>query len=664
MDPYLTVEELLDPDLTVERTTDAGPARVAPDRPTSAVLPDRLTPAALPDRLTPAARTVGSACGSDWRRLRRPRRSSPGSSGPERPGHPVALAGVLARGGFTVRPRTFQLRENTFTMGSDCSPNHCRVPITRGDITMDCTASESEREQSSGKQRDSERGRDTGRSRDEGSVAALHQSAGNQAVKELHERGELQAKLEVSQPNDPAEREAERVATRVMRMSDADRSTDIEGGDAVGGTSASKATERQIESLTVGGRPLPRPERSYFGPRFGRDFDDVRIHTGDRAARAADDIGARAFTYGRHVVFNSGEFRPDTTDGRRLLAHELTHVVQQSGTGTGSVQRQQIPIGEDGGDARSFDTSEELASYVDEQLVDEVEAQAHRNINTFSVALESAWNSFEGTADDLIGEVNEDDQAKQWAKFGFGIAGLSAPALAALVGLNPPAVLGAGTIVTTLQLGSVDYPGGNPSSASDPADAKNATRELIDSIWETVNETEPRGYAEAIGERTKEESIGNVVNEHSVKLQAQDDLWQTDLLNESGNLDGNEVRSHVTDELERLWNLLTVDIQAEQAHESEAPAFGVGTSEEALDAFTDTVEEQFSDWQRQMRRHMPRRYQYWVQQAEGGEIPIDGFNRHAFKRDINVLGDIVAHEEFGTERTEERPQTGPRLEAP
>ena len=72
--------------------------------------------------------------------------------------------------------------------------------------------------------------------------------------------------------------------------------------------------------------------RATFEPRFGRDFSRVRVHTDARAAAAAAAIEARAFTVGRHIVFGAGEFAPDRPEGTRLLAHELTHVVQQDQT--------------------------------------------------------------------------------------------------------------------------------------------------------------------------------------------------------------------------------------------------------------------------------------------------------------------------------------------
>jgi outer membrane protein OmpA-like peptidoglycan-associated protein len=100
-----------------------------------------------------------------------------------------------------------------------------------------------------------------------------------------------------------------------------------------GGTSdVAPATAAQIGALRGGGQSLPAPERTFFESRFGHDFSDVRVHTNDQAAQTAGQVQALAFTTGHDIVFGAGQYRPGDTAGRRLMAHELTHVVQQSGT--------------------------------------------------------------------------------------------------------------------------------------------------------------------------------------------------------------------------------------------------------------------------------------------------------------------------------------------
>jgi len=83
--------------------------------------------------------------------------------------------------------------------------------------------------------------------------------------------------------------------------------------------------------LQTSGSPLDRESRSFFESRFGVDFSKVRIHSGAQAAGSAADVAAKAYTVGHSIVFNSAQFSPQTQEGRRLLAHELTHVVQQTG---------------------------------------------------------------------------------------------------------------------------------------------------------------------------------------------------------------------------------------------------------------------------------------------------------------------------------------------
>lgn len=103
------------------------------------------------------------------------------------------------------------------------------------------------------------------------------------------------------------------------------------------------------------GQPLSDSVRTFFEPRFGQSFADVRVHTDSVAARAARSIDALAYTSGSSVVFGQDRYRPDTREGQHLLAHELTHVVQQRGGVTAQVQRATTdPVGGVDPDAASF----------------------------------------------------------------------------------------------------------------------------------------------------------------------------------------------------------------------------------------------------------------------------------------------------------------------
>jgi len=89
--------------------------------------------------------------------------------------------------------------------------------------------------------------------------------------------------------------------------------------------------ESQINNLKGSGRSLSISERTFFEPRFGYDFSQVRVHTGPEANALATAVNALAFTTGTDIVFGSGQYAPETPGGLKLLAHELTHVAQQQG---------------------------------------------------------------------------------------------------------------------------------------------------------------------------------------------------------------------------------------------------------------------------------------------------------------------------------------------
>lgn len=168
-----------------------------------------------------------------------------------------------------------------------------------------------------------------------GTVTSLQQTVGNQAVQRLYEEGEIRGKVTISQPNDPAEREAEQVSEEILGMSEEEATSksrmEIDRKGASGNPTIGSDTKQEIESVTSGGKSLPPATRSFLEPRFGRNFSDVRVHTGSKADEAARSINARAFTYGKDIVFQNGEYQPNTRQGKELLAHELTHVEQQRG---------------------------------------------------------------------------------------------------------------------------------------------------------------------------------------------------------------------------------------------------------------------------------------------------------------------------------------------
>ncbi len=181
----------------------------------------------------------------------------------------------------------------------------------------------------------------------------------------------VQAKLKINEPGDRCEQEADQVAKQVMHMAEstvqraptcplADSPSGSDEKEMMQNTPArgqikpliqkqAKSEEELIKpELALGnagafaarpiahdvlhlpGRPLDAETRAFMEPRFGHDFGKVRIHTDAQSVRSAEALDALAYSTGYDIVFGEGRYTPRTTDGKKLLAHELTHVVQQS----------------------------------------------------------------------------------------------------------------------------------------------------------------------------------------------------------------------------------------------------------------------------------------------------------------------------------------------
>ena len=196
-------------------------------------------------------------------------------------------------------------------------------------------------------------------------ILFLQRTIGNQAVGMLIQSGGLQAKLRIGQPGDIYEQEADRVAEQVMSMPEPQVSKEtgvsnparnnsiqrkcpgcnkgtkigkeedeekLQKKEATGSTpDVVPELESSINAIRGGGRPLPESVRAFYEPRFGTDLSGVRVHTGSHAAETAKSINSKAFTIGNNIVFGRGQFAPDSHEGQRLMGHELTHVVQQTG---------------------------------------------------------------------------------------------------------------------------------------------------------------------------------------------------------------------------------------------------------------------------------------------------------------------------------------------
>jgi hypothetical protein len=161
----------------------------------------------------------------------------------------------------------------------------------------------------------------------------------------------IQCKLTVGAVDDPMEAEADAIADKVMRMPEnsfiqrkcshceeeekAQRkplASFIQKKESSGsGTVVSEAVNNQIASTRGSGSTLDSSTKSFMESRFGEDFSNVRIHTGQYASQLSQDLNAQAFTVGNDIYFNSGKYTPESNAGKYLLAHELTHTIQQQG---------------------------------------------------------------------------------------------------------------------------------------------------------------------------------------------------------------------------------------------------------------------------------------------------------------------------------------------
>lgn len=159
----------------------------------------------------------------------------------------------------------------------------------------------------------------------------------------------IQTKLTMSRPGDTYEQEAEQVSETIMRMPTLyTREARLQLPEEMTILQAREYPNHILESTPVvqtyspdlqdEGYPLPQPVRAFFEPRFGYNFSHVRVHTDERAAELADAVHAQAFTLGRNIVFGVGQYKPETSEGKTLLAHELTHVVQQGNTPANGVK--------------------------------------------------------------------------------------------------------------------------------------------------------------------------------------------------------------------------------------------------------------------------------------------------------------------------------------
>jgi Domain of unknown function (DUF4157) len=160
------------------------------------------------------------------------------------------------------------------------------------------------------------------------------------------------------------------------------------------GTAPPLAPPQVERVLSAPGQPLDPATRAFMEPRFGHSFDQVRIHTGSQPAESARSIGALAYTVGRNIVFNQGRYSPRTPEGQRLLAHELTHVVQQNSAAVARRVQRDLIYGSDYKRPYSDDPTETKSS--------EAKTWYPATIDFTATASGSGGGSGSATFDDLI----------------------------------------------------------------------------------------------------------------------------------------------------------------------------------------------------------------------------------------------------------------------
>lgn len=163
--------------------------------------------------------------------------------------------------------------------------------------------------------------------------------------------GALQPKLAISKPGNEYEQEADLIAEQMMRTPEpqmqlacpcgggcrkcqtqflVDRKEHVQTKRKDSSAATGTAPPLVYKALTSPGSPLDSPTRAFFEHRLGQDLSQVRVHTDNAAARSAAGINAKAYTVRQHVVFGEGRYQPHSDSGKRLLAHELVHTLQQA----------------------------------------------------------------------------------------------------------------------------------------------------------------------------------------------------------------------------------------------------------------------------------------------------------------------------------------------
>lgn len=150
----------------------------------------------------------------------------------------------------------------------------------------------------------------------------VHMKPALQAMEEEEEAAQM--KPEIQQMEE--EEEAAQMKPEIHRMHEEEEAAQMK--PEVQAKEASPEFEQQLQA-TSGGQSLPSGTLSEMNQAFGADFSGVKVHNDNSAVQLSQDIGAQAFTHGSNIYFNQGKYNPDSSDGKKLLAHELTHTIHQ-----------------------------------------------------------------------------------------------------------------------------------------------------------------------------------------------------------------------------------------------------------------------------------------------------------------------------------------------
>ena len=239
----------------------------------------------------------------------------------------------------------------------------------------------------------------------------------------------IQRKLSIGAVNDPLEHEADAMADKVMRMPEqnfiqrkcahceeeerAQRkplASFIQKKEAGSNNIASDVISNQIHSTQGSGNSMHKSTKSFMENRFGVDFSDVKIHSGNYASQLSKDLNAQAFTVGNNIYFNDGKYQPESNEGKHLLAHELTHTIQQKSFSNYKIHQkliQRVPLAQGQPDPihdTLLDEYSKVSGLPRDQVTQHDPAYAAW-LNDEAVAMQGQWNITQNNTD---GTVNAD----------------------------------------------------------------------------------------------------------------------------------------------------------------------------------------------------------------------------------------------------------------